>query len=186
MKNIVVVDLEIQDPILKQEDWDATEKIRMSCCCLYSYLENRYHVFGLKDIDKLRSIIISADLVVSFNGNKFDLPVIFNMPNRKAPYDIKQFDILYKIWEALRLDPLQFSDLHKGYGLNACCQASLNKRKTGNGAGAPLLWQNGEYCKVIDYCLNDVALTKELFDFIQMYGYVNVIRYGRREKIVMV
>jgi hypothetical protein len=35
--------------------------------------------------------------------------------------------------------------------------------KSGNGALAPILWQRGQVGEVIDYCLNDVHITHELF-----------------------
>ena len=51
-----------------------------------------------------------------------------------------------------------------GYNLDALALANLGKAKTGHGALAPALWQQGKYHEVIRYCLNDVMLTKALFD----------------------
>lgn len=51
-----------------------------------------------------------------------------------------------------------------GYNLDALAKANLGAMKTGHGALAPQLWQQGKYHEVIRYCLNDVWLTKRLFD----------------------
>ena len=51
-----------------------------------------------------------------------------------------------------------------GYSLDALALANLGQAKTGHGALAPELWQQGRYHEVIRYCLNDVWLTKQLFD----------------------
>ena len=50
--------------------------------------------------------------------------------------------------------------------------------KTGNGATAPLLYQDGRLAELIDYCIEDVRIEKTLFEFIARYGYV--IRHGAR------
>jgi hypothetical protein len=164
--NILVIDLEIQDPILQQSDWDHTENIKISCCVVYSYMEDRYHVYGPNDIDYLRNLLICADLVVGYNINKFDLPVIFKMENRRCPAGIKTYDILAEIWKSQNLDPLEFTNGHRGYSLDKVAGATLNKRKTGSGAAAPFIFKQGNIWKVIDYCINDVAITKELFDYL--------------------
>ena len=51
-----------------------------------------------------------------------------------------------------------------GYNLDALALANLGQAKTGHGALAPELWQQGRYHEVVRYCLNDVWLTKQLFD----------------------
>jgi hypothetical protein len=48
------------------------------------------------------------------------------------------------------------------YSLDAIARAN-GYAKTGNGALAPQLWQDGKYREVIDYCLNDCQITRKLF-----------------------
>jgi hypothetical protein len=184
--NKVVLDLEIQDLIIQQSDWDHTENIRVSCCCLYSYLEDRYHVYGPRDLDYLRAYLTTVDLIIGYNINKFDLPVIYGTENRKMPAGLNTtYDILVEIWKVLGLDPTEFTDIHKGFSLNQVAKYTLNKQKTGSGAHAPQLWQQGNFWKVIDYCLNDVALTKDLYDFIQACGCVYNKRKGVNETVIL-
>ena len=62
---------------------------------------------------------------------------------------------------------------HGGFGLDAVCEANDLGGKTGHGALAPVQWQRGEISAVINYCLMDVKLTKELFDLCQKGEVVN-------------
>jgi hypothetical protein len=172
LRNVVVLDLEIQDPIVQQEDWDHTERIKISCCVVYSYLENRYHVFGPNDVDYLRSLVLTSDLVVGYNINRFDAPIIFGMESKQFPVGIKTYDILAEIWKSLDLDPLNFSNAHKGYSLDAVAQATLGYGKSGHGASAPFYYKQGNIWKVIDYCINDVKVTKDLFDYICVHKHI--------------
>jgi DEAD/DEAH box helicase domain-containing protein len=182
--NTVILDLEIVDPIRQQSDWDNTEKIRISCVVLYSYHADRFHIYGKNDIDRLRAELMTVDCIVGYNTNKFDLPVIYGLPKRQRPNGLKSFDILAEVWKTIGLDPNEFTSHHAGYSLNSAANATLNKSKNGTGAGAPELWQHGEYCKVIDYCINDVALTKELFEYIILTGSIKYKRRGVTETII--
>jgi DEAD/DEAH box helicase domain-containing protein len=164
--NVVVLDIEIQDAIVNPADWDNTDKMKIACCVLYSYIDDRYHVYGPNDVERLRSILIAANRIVTFNGNKFDLPIIFNMPNRTFPTGLRSYDILANIWLSLHLDPTLFTNAHKGYSLDRVCKYTLGKGKSGSGAAAPFLFKQGDIWKVIDYCINDVALTVELYNYI--------------------
>lgn len=53
-----------------------------------------------------------------------------------------------------------------GYGLDATCEVNFGINKTGNGAHAPVAWQRGRFGEVVDYCINDIKLTKVLFDHV--------------------
>ena len=59
---------------------------------------------------------------------------------------------------------------HAGFGLDAICKANGLGEKSGDGATAAVLWQKGKHQEVIDYCENDIRLTRKLFDLIQETG----------------
>jgi hypothetical protein len=81
-----------------------------------------------------------------------------------APADEECYDLLRETWIACGLKPTFEYPSHAGFGLDAVCAANFGTRKSGTGAFAPVLWQRGQIGEVIDYCLNDVRLTKQLFD----------------------
>jgi len=181
--NTIVLDLEIQDAIVNPEDWDNTDKMKISCCVIYSYLEDRYHVFGPSDVERLRNYLITVDCIVGYNLNKFDIPIIFGMPNREFPHGLKTYDILVEIWKALGLSTTEFTKSHRGYSLDKIAGYTLGKHKIGKGVNAPFWFKQGDIWKVIDYCISDVALTKELYEYIVRNGFVAITSHGQTLKL---
>jgi DEAD/DEAH box helicase domain-containing protein len=49
--------------------------------------------------------------------------------------------------------------------LNSVAKATLGKEKTGDGLEALRLYKSGEIEKIKKYCLNDVQITKEIYEF---------------------
>jgi len=104
-------------------------------------------------------------LIVGFNSINFDnrvLSAVWGVDASKR----NNYDILRGIWAAVAL----VGGARGGYGLDACCAANFGTKKSGNGAMAPVDWQRGKIGDVIDYCLQDVRLTKMLFDEICLHG----------------
>lgn len=62
--------------------------------------------------------------------------------------------------------------LGRRIGLNAVAEATLGKKKSGSGTFANTWWRRGEKQKVVDYCIDDVRLTKELYDFARTEGHI--------------
>jgi len=63
--------------------------------------------------------------------------------------------------------------------LDGLAEGTFGLHKSGTGAHAPVLYQEGKYAELFAYNLQDVRLTKKLFEFIKEYGFV-VDRAGRR------
>ena len=49
--------------------------------------------------------------------------------------------------------------------LDTIAGATLGKNKSGHGGLAVRMWKAGEKQKVIDYCTNDVKITKEVYEY---------------------
>lgn len=180
----VVVDVEIQrGPEEFPEGWEATDKLGVACACLYERRGDRFRVYGPGDVADLRARLLGADRISGYNIWKFDFPVIWavsrfdwDTSNVNAPAATallpRTDDLLRRIWLALGLEPQEFSELHKGWGLDAVAGATLGRRKTGHGADAPRWFRDGDWARVVDYCLNDVALERDLVAFVDRYGFV--------------
>lgn len=71
------------------------------------------------------------------------------------------YDILQAVWQVAG------RSYERGLNsLDALCLANGLGQKTGHGAEAPRLWQQGRYAEVINYCQQDIVLTKALFELI--------------------
>jgi len=110
-----------------------------------------------------------TDVLVGFNNQSFDDNLIkangFTIPKKVINYDI-----LAEIWEAAGLGRKFEYPSHAGFSLDAICKANGLGERTGTGANAAVLWQKGKFDEVINYCENDIKLTRKLFDLIQDKG----------------
>lgn len=175
----LVYDIEIEKAIARKDDeklaeyeycagWQDHANMGISVIGAYDYAEDRYRVFCKDNMHEFAQAVEDADLLVGFNNIAFDNAVIQATwaPLVKLPenWQARSYDLLAEIWVAAGLAPKFSYPTHLGYGLNAVCERNFGKKKTGNGAMAPIYWQRGAIGNVIDYCLNDVCLTKRLLD----------------------
>jgi hypothetical protein len=146
------------------DGWHDHANMGISCICAFDYVENRYRVFMDDNIAEFATLVAERDVIVSFNGLAFDNRVCAE--NGIEVPDSKSYDLLVRLWEAAGLGPKFVYPTHVGFGLDATCEKNFGIRKTGHGALAPVNYQRREFGALIDYCLNDVAMTKRLFDHV--------------------
>jgi hypothetical protein len=148
----------------------------VACACVWEYRGERMRVYGPDDVPALQERLRKADRISGYNIYRFDFPVIWALPNRGRVMGLKARtnDLLMRIWRSLGLDDeaVDFTELHKGWGLDVVALGTLGVGKIGNGALAPVWWQQGKREMVINYCADDVALERDLTDFVDRYGFV--------------
>jgi hypothetical protein len=150
------------------QGWNDHQGMGISVIGVYDYRADRYRVFCEDNLIDFKLLIQVQECIVGFNNHRFDNRVL-------AAQDIiippeKSYDILEEVWRSLGLGPDFRPETHGGYSLAAICQANFGTTKTGNGAAAPLDWQRGRVGSIIDYCLQDIYLTKKLLDRIIRTG----------------
>lgn len=159
--------------------WRDFENIGISVIGAYDYREDRYRLFLKDNFSVFQELIDRTDVIIGFNNIAFDDPLC-RANNILIPEEKSQ-DILVKIWESDGMSKQFQYPSHTGYGLDACCRSNFGSMKSGHGAAAPVQWQRGEHGSVIDYCLNDVRLTKQLLDLIITDGAINSpVNYGQK------
>ena len=171
--NAIVYDTEIKKGILGKNEqaipnieycagWRDFENMGISCLCAHDLAADRIQVFMDDNLGRFGELLSATDLVVTFNGIGFDNRLL--EANGIIVPGEKNYDILAEAWKADGLDPTSFNfNTHGGYGLDALCEANGIGKKSGHGAKAPVWWQHGKLGQLISYCLDDVALTVELF-----------------------
>jgi hypothetical protein len=170
---MIVYDCEIIKAILGKKDlplqhieycrgWDDHAGMGISCICAYDCEESCYRVFLKDNFGEFQDLVNAHDFIVGFNSIAFDNRLC--AANGITVPENKSYDLLQEIWVAAGLSPSFQYPSHTGYGLDAVCHANFGLRKTGNGALAPVDWQRGRHGKVIDYCLQDVRMTKKLLE----------------------
>lgn len=105
------------------------------------------------DLPDLWPLLETADVVIGFNIDGFDMPSMVNY----YPGDISQIptlDIMGRIKDSVG---------HR-IGLDAVAHETLGIGKTGDGLDAIKYYQTGQLDKLRDYCLQDVAVTRDVYD----------------------
>jgi len=133
----------------------------ISIVCIHDSETDKYDSFLEDDLARLWPILEKADMLIGFNSDHFDIPLL----NKHYPGDlttIKSLDILKEIKNSTG----------KRYKLDNIANATLGEGKTGNGLEAITWWKNGEIEKIRKYCLDDVRITKEVYDFALKNSYL--------------
>lgn len=175
--NAIIYDLEIvkaipykKEPVIEGIQycggWSDHANMGISVLGVYDYVEDRVRVFCQDNFAAFIALAAQRDLLVGFNNIPFDNEVITHCIDgefREAAFP-KSYDLLREIWAAAGLGPDFRFGTHTGYSLDAVCARNFGVGKSGTGAKAPIDWQQGRIGSVIDYCLDDIRLTKALFD----------------------
>jgi len=182
----IVVDVEIEKTIEETPGgWDATDRLGVAVACVWEYKTARMRVYGPKDVEALRERLLKADRISGYNIFNFDFPVIWGYSKDqwkkfreetacvRSVLLSKTDDLLRRIWQSLKLDPDNFNPkTHGGWKLDDVALATLGYSKIGYGGDAPKWYQEGLIQKVVNYCADDVALERDLTDYIDRYGRV--------------
>lgn len=116
-----------------------------------------------EEFPKLWPVLEGADMLIGFNSDTFDIPLL----NRYYPGDltrIRSLDLLSEVQQVLG----------RRLRLQALAEATLGAGKSGDGLKAGVWWREGKYDKVREYCLEDVRITRALYDFALKNG---VLKY---------
>ncbi len=147
----VVLDLETQKTFREESDH---AKLGISVVAIYDYATNKGTVFTESELSKLYPILEKSSYIVGYNIRSFDLPVLQGYyPGKVEVFSL--FDILDDIKEKIG----------KRIGLNDVASATLNEKKTGHGLMAIDYFKEGKWDELKKYCMDDVMVTKKLFDY---------------------
>lgn len=147
----VVIDIETKHTFrqfLKPAD------LGVSVAVVYDYATDTYSHFLEGEIAHLFPLLEKASYIVGYNITDFDLPVL-QAYYRGDILQLPQFDLM----EDIR------SKIGRRIGLNDVASATLGTKKSGHGLQAIEWYENGEFDKLIQYCQDDVKVTKEVFDY---------------------
>ena len=170
--NKLVFDIETQNTF-QDTGSKNPESLSMSVIAIYDYEKNKYLAFSENELDQLWPYIDSADTLIGFNSNHFDIPIL----NKYYKYDLKKkksIDILEMVKNSLG----------RRLKLDWIAKGTLGYCKSGHGLEAIEWWKNGEIDKIKKYCIDDVKITKEIFEYViknnslkyEDFGNVNEIK----------
>ena len=167
----IVFDIETKNTFNEVGSNNATD-LDISIICIYDFLDNKYYSFLEEELCNLWPIIEKADLLIGYNSDYFDIPLL-NKYYQGDLTQIKSLDILKEIQKALG----------KRVRLDQVAEATLGENKSSHGLQAVTWWKRGEIEKIRKYCLDDVRITKEIYDFAIKNNYLKYALVGEKKII---
>ena len=144
----------------------------ISVVCIHDSETDAYLAFEQEQFSELWKYIESADMLIGFNSDHFDIHLL----NKYYPGDlshIKSLDLLKEVYESLG----------RRIKLDTIAEATLGEKKSGHGLQAIQWWRNGDKQKVIDYCIQDVKVTKRIYDYARTHNKVKYKDLGKIKDI---
>lgn len=147
--------------------------------------------------EPLEEISKSNHIIKSLRELKYDLDEHFQKGGSLLGHNILAFDMAVLknamdiycinkyISENRYIDTSK--ELVKGHGerfrLNNLVHHTLNESKLMDSADAPKLWKQGEYDRVVEYCLKDTQLVYDLWKYGQENGLVKAFSIEKEEYV---
>lgn len=110
---------------------------------------------------KFQELANKADLIIGFNSISFD----DNLCGANGIKIETNFDLLVEVRKAdgQGSGHYQYGVTKSGFALKDLARANLKYNKSSSGELAPVMWQQGKHQEVIDYCIRDVRILKDLY-----------------------
>ncbi len=165
----IVFDIETEGDFRGNGDFSNLE---ITVVGMHDSETNEYSSFLKEELPKLWPLLERADVLVGYNSEHFDIPIL----NRYYAGDlskIKSVDLLKEIKNVLG----------RRLKLDTVAQATLGRGKSGDGLEAQVWWKNGDIEKVRAYCLDDVKITKELYEYAQKHKHLKYKDFDRVREI---
>ena len=162
MDKVLCFDIETKSMV---EDWDRPWEAGLASLATWisweGGVEGQVALHDERGVERVVALIEAADLVVSWNGAKFDVPFLEGLIG--ASLKIKAHaDLMMELHQRCG----------RRWSLEAVARATLGRGKAGKGVAAPRLYQEGRLADLHTYNLRDVILTRDLYRFTQAHGYL--------------
>ena len=166
---ILYFDLETQKSADDVGGWGNIHDMKLAVGVVWDSCEQEYFSYLEGAASQLVKKLRTADLVVGFNVKKFDYGVL----QPYADFDLDEittFDMLIDVNKKLG---------HR-LSLNHLAENTLNAEKSADGLVSLQWYKEGKIDKIIEYCKQDVEITRDLFLYGESHGYV---KYSTRSGV---
>ncbi|MBI3442625.1 MAG: WYL domain-containing protein [Candidatus Sungbacteria bacterium] len=163
MNDTLVIDLETKKSFAEVGGERNIDQLGISVAGVYSYDKDSFVALEEHELPQLEDMLHKTGHVIGFNINHFDIPVL-------KPY-VKNLGVFEKIAVTdLYEDAVNF--LGHRVGLNAVSEATLGQSKSGHGLEALEWFRQGRVEEVKKYCLDDVRLTRDVYEYGKKHGHI--------------
>lgn len=168
---IITFDIETKNSFQDVNSNDPAD-LDISVVCTHDSADGSYRSFLEKDFGSLWALLEQADMLVTWNGDHFDIPLL----NKYYPGDltrIKSLDLMKEVQQVLG----------RRLKLDSVGEATLGRNKSGHGLQALEWWAKGEVDKIIKYCIDDVKLTRDIYDYAMANGHLKYRDLGQLKEV---
>lgn len=162
-QRVVVFDLETQRSFEEVGGRSQMHQLGVSVAVAYRYDRDEFLVFAEDAVGGLVELLRGADLVVGYNIKGFDYEVLRGYTDFDL-HSLPTFDLMVDLEERLGFAPR----------LQSVASATLGVGKSADGLQALEWWRRGEVDLIVEYCRQDVQVTRDLYN------------YGKRNRCVLV
>jgi len=168
--DVIIYDIETKESFQEIGTRDP-KKLHISLIGMFSTKENQLLSFTEDELPQFWRRLEQCDLLIGFNNHGFDdivcstyFPEILK---------VKSFDMLEEVARGagfrIKLDNL--------------AHATLGEGKSGDGLKAIRLYKEGKIEELRAYCLDDVRITRDLYDFGRQHGKLSYSDLGGAKEI---
>ncbi|MDO8523950.1 MAG: ribonuclease H-like domain-containing protein [bacterium] len=146
--------------------------MELTVACFHDTETDTFSSYTVPELPNLWPMLEKADILVGYNSDHFDIPIL----NKYYAGDlskIRSIDLLAEIKNVLG----------RRLKLDSIAEATLGRKKTGSGLDAIAWWKAGEFEKVKQYCIEDVRITKDIYEYALKNGKVHYLDFGEKRDI---
>lgn len=164
LRDYLVVDIETKTLVDAVGGWKNFKQLEVSIACAYDSKTDQMLVYHEKDLPDLIALC-QERVVVGYNVVGFDLPVLEKYGLELGK--IETFDIMLDVqnvsgWKFVKLERV--------------AMATLGVGKSAEGTQAVEWWKEGKVDKIIEYCQQDVAVTRDVFRHGMEKGFIKIAK----------
>ncbi len=173
MGHILVYDLETKRTFDEVGGYENTHLLEISVAGVYNYTDNQYYALRENQLDQFELWLEDCELLIGFNSIHFDNVVL-------QPY-LKKVNLS----NIPHLDMMKDFQDHLGFRvkLDNVASTTLAEGKSGSGLDAIRYYRLGQWDKLKSYCLDDVRVTRDVYEYGKSHGYVWYLESGTPTKI---
>jgi DEAD/DEAH box helicase domain-containing protein len=167
----IFFDIETRNTFQEANTNDPAD-LDISVVCIYDTETETSSSYLQEELPKLWPILEKADLLIGYNSEHFDMPLL----NKYYAGDlskIKHVDLLKEIK----------ASLGRRIKLDDIADATLGRKKIAHGLEAIEWWKSGEIDKIIKYCIEDVMITKAVYDYAMKHKKLKYKEFGKLKDI---
>lgn len=174
MRREVVLDIETQNTFQDVGTYNAA-LLDISLIGCYFYENDTFEAFLEEDLPKLWPRLERADRIIGYNLFGFDYPCMqsyYTGDLMKLPTIDLMAEIEKRIGFRVKLDDV--------------AHATIGVGKSGHGLQAVEFWKKGEIDKLKEYCLQDVRVTRDVYEHALEHQNVSYFdRMGQKQTVPM-